>query len=68
MAGEGRVTGQVWRWTVLASMASYIDAGSIVAGASGLALWKSELHLSSAIVGGCWRRSARTRSRPRSGR
>src|SRR5919197_975612 len=30
MADEGRVTGQVWRWTVLASMASYIDAGSIV--------------------------------------
>jgi hypothetical protein len=32
MAEEGRVTGQVWRWTVLASMASWIDAGSIVAG------------------------------------
>lgn len=51
MADEGRVTGQVWRWTVLASMASYIDAGSIVAGASGLALWQSALHMNSAIVG-----------------
>jgi hypothetical protein len=51
MADEGKVTGQVWRWTVLASMASYIDAGSIVAGASGLALWQSALHMNSAVVG-----------------
>jgi MFS transporter, SP family, inositol transporter len=45
------VSKQQWRWVVLASMASYIDAGSIVAGASGLALWKQDLSLSSFTVG-----------------
>ncbi|MET9022528.1 MFS transporter [Actinopolymorpha sp. NPDC004070] len=40
-----------WRWAVLASMADYIDAGSIVAGSAGLALWASAYHLSSGAVG-----------------
>ena len=40
-----------WRWGVLASMADYIDAGSIVAGSAGLALWASAYHLSSGAVG-----------------
>jgi MFS transporter, SP family, inositol transporter len=35
---DSHVTAQQWRWTVLAGMASYIDAGSIVALAAGLAL------------------------------
>src|SRR5690348_11700926 len=49
---DGRnVSGQHWRWAALASMASYIDAGSIVAGAAGLALWQQELGLSSLAVG-----------------
>jgi len=43
----GRVTGQIWKWTVLAGMASYIDAGSIVAIGVGLALWKEYLKPSS---------------------
>jgi MFS transporter, SP family, inositol transporter len=47
----GRVTGQQWRWTVLAAMASYIDAGSIVAIAAGLALWQEYLGMSSTTVG-----------------
>mgnify|MGYP003287481692 CR=1 FL=1 len=34
---DSHVTAQQWRWTVLAGMASYIDAGSIVALAAGLA-------------------------------
>lgn len=48
---DGEVTRQHWRWTVLAGMASYLDAGSIVALGSGLALWKSYLHLSDNLVG-----------------
>ncbi|WP_420541890.1 MFS transporter [Rubrobacter calidifluminis] len=48
---DERVTRQHWRWTILAGMASYLDAGSIVALGSGLALWQQHLHLSSSAVG-----------------
>lgn len=48
---DGRVTGQQWRWTALAGMASYIDAGSIVALGVGLALWQEYLGLSSTALG-----------------
>jgi MFS transporter, SP family, inositol transporter len=48
---EGTVTKQQWKWSVLAGMASYLDAGSIVALGSGLALFQSELGLSSGAVG-----------------
>src|SRR5919199_1084792 len=48
---DSHVTGQHWRWTVLAAMASYLDAGSIVAGASGLSLWQEYLGMSSTTVG-----------------
>jgi MFS transporter, SP family, inositol transporter len=44
-------TSKHWRWTVLSSLADYIDAGSIVAGASGLALWSKHFGMSSATVG-----------------
>jgi inositol transporter-like SP family MFS transporter len=40
-----------WKNTVLAGLANYIDAGSIVAGAAGLALWTDLFHLSSDFVG-----------------
>ncbi|HEY7075089.1 MAG TPA: MFS transporter [Solirubrobacteraceae bacterium] len=40
-----------WRNTILAGLANYIDAGSIVAGAAGLALWTKLFHLSSSFVG-----------------
>ena len=36
-ADDNRVTGQQWYWTALSAMASYLDAGSIVAIAAGLA-------------------------------
>ena len=49
--GNGSVTAQQWRWAVLASMASYIDAGSIVALGVGIALWKEYLGLSNTLVG-----------------
>jgi MFS transporter, SP family, inositol transporter len=48
---DSHVTAQQWKWTVLAGMASYIDAGSIVALAAGLALWQEYLGLSSTTLG-----------------
>ncbi|GHT37720.1 minor myo-inositol transporter IolF [Planctomycetales bacterium] len=40
-----------WTKTIVASMTSYIDAGSIVAGAAGLALWQNYLGMSDSQVG-----------------
>lgn len=48
---DGQPTRQHWKWTVLASMASYIDAGTIVAGASGLVLWQTFFGMSELTVG-----------------
>ena len=48
---DGRVSGQQWYWTVLSAMASYLDAGSIVAIAAGLALWADYLGLSNSTIG-----------------
>ena len=48
---DSHVTAQQWKWTVLAGMASYLDAGSIVALAAGLALWQEYLGMSSTTVG-----------------
>jgi len=48
---DSHVTAQQWKWTVLAGMASYLDAGSIVALAAGLALWSEYLGMSSTTVG-----------------
>src|SRR5690242_174444 len=45
------LTREHWRNTILAGLANYIDAGSIVAGAAGLALWTKLFHLSSSFVG-----------------
>jgi inositol transporter-like SP family MFS transporter len=47
----GAISRQQWRWSVLAGMASYLDAGSIVALGAGLALFQAYLHLSSDAVG-----------------
>ena len=40
-----------WRNTILAGLANYIDAGSIVAGAAGLVLWGELFGFSSGFVG-----------------
>lgn len=40
-----------WRNTILAGLANYIDAGSIVAGAAALALWQEAYGLSNDFVG-----------------
>ncbi|KHL25528.1 major facilitator transporter [Croceibacterium mercuriale] len=40
-----------WKNTILAGLANYIDAGSIVAGSAALALWMEEYALSPSFVG-----------------
>ena len=40
-----------WRDTILAGLANYIDAGSIVAGAAALALWQHDYNLSNDFIG-----------------
>jgi MFS transporter, SP family, inositol transporter len=40
-----------WRDTILAGLANYIDAGSIVAGSAALSLWKAEYGLSDTLLG-----------------
>ena len=48
MAGT---TQESWRNTILAGLANYIDAGSIVAGSAALALWKAQYGLSDTFLG-----------------
>jgi inositol transporter-like SP family MFS transporter len=50
-ADDGRVTRQQWKWTGLAGMASYLDAGSIVAISSGLSLFQSTYGMSDNMTG-----------------
>lgn len=40
-----------WRDTILAGLANYIDAGSIVAGAAALAIWRESYGLSNDLIG-----------------
>ena len=41
---------QQWRWTATAAMASYLDAGSIMAGSAVLTLWAASYHLTSTSI------------------
>ena len=51
-AGDGStITAQQWRWSALAGMASYLDAGSIVALGAGLAILQKEFNLSDGALG-----------------
>jgi MFS transporter, SP family, inositol transporter len=43
--------GENWRTTILAGLANYIDAGSIVAGSAALALWQESYKLSNDFIG-----------------
>lgn len=45
------ITRQQWRWTALAGMASYLDAGSIVALGAGFALFQKEFGLTDGHIG-----------------
>jgi len=50
-ADTGAVTRQQWKWSALAGMASYLDAGSIVAIGAGSALFQQRFDLSNGAVG-----------------
>ena len=49
--GTSAGSDQGWKDTILAGLANYIDAGSIVAGSAALALWVEAYHLSTNLVG-----------------
>ena len=44
-------TPEHWSNTILAGLANYIDAGSIVSGSVALALWKEQYHLTDGFIG-----------------
>lgn len=48
---DSTLTAQHWRWSALAGMASYLDAGSIVALGAGMALFQQQFGLSDTEVG-----------------
>jgi len=48
---SGVITRQQWKWSALAGMASYLDAGSIVALGAGMVLFQQEFSLSDGAVG-----------------
>ena len=47
----GAPTREDWKNTILAGLANYIDAGSIVSGSAALALWAVQYHLSTSFIG-----------------
>ena len=49
--GAGTITRQQWKWSALAGMASYLDAGSIVALGAGLAILQKEFGLTDGAIG-----------------
>lgn len=49
--GSVVITRQQWKWSALAGMASYLDAGSIVALGAGMALFQKEFGMSDTAVG-----------------
>jgi len=46
-----QITRQQWKWSALAGMASYLDAGSIVALGAGLAIFQKEFGMTDGAVG-----------------
>jgi inositol transporter-like SP family MFS transporter len=51
MAQGPATAGETWKNTILAGLANYIDAGSIVAGSAALALWVETYRLTPTFVG-----------------
>lgn len=51
LAGTVDSSREDWRNTILAGLANYIDAGSIVAGSAALALWAATYSLSETFIG-----------------
>ncbi len=50
-ASDEIVTRQQWRWSMLAGMASYLDAGSIVALGAGMALFQQRFGMTDGMIG-----------------
>src|SRR5579863_8820977 len=50
-AAGSTTTAQDWKNTILAGLANYIDAGSIVSGSAALALWATAYGLSGTFIG-----------------
>ena len=50
IGGEGD-SREDWKNTILAGLANYIDAGSIVSGSAALALWATAYHLTPGFIG-----------------
>lgn len=48
---SGASSGGHWKNTILAGLANYIDAGSIVASSAALALWATQYNLSDSFIG-----------------
>lgn len=48
---DSAITRQQWKWSALAGMASYLDAGSIVALGAGMALFQKQFGMSDGMVG-----------------
>lgn len=48
---DSTITRQQWKWSALAGMASYLDAGSIVALGAGMALFQKKFGMSDGLVG-----------------
>jgi MFS transporter, SP family, inositol transporter len=48
---DQELTGRHWKWSILSSLADYIDAGSIVAAAAGLTLFAQKFKMSGTTIG-----------------
>ena len=48
---DAKPTSKHYKWSTLAALADFLDAGSIVAGAASVAIWTSYFHLSSLLLG-----------------
>ena len=51
MTGSAAQGKEDWKNTILAGLANYIDAGSIVAGAVALSLWQKAYEMSDSTIG-----------------
>ena len=48
---EAKLTSTHYKWTFLAAMGDFLDAGAIVAGGASLALWETHFHLVGLLLG-----------------
>lgn len=48
---DAALTKEHWKWTVLSSIADYLDAGTIVAGGAALTIWLKSFHMHASLAG-----------------